>query len=197
MSDCLWPHGPPRSPGVCLFMSIEWVMLSKHLMLCHPHLLLMSIFPSISIFSNESPLHIRWPKYWSFSFSIGPVAPHSSTLAWKIPWMEEPGRLQSIGSLRIRHDWATSLSLSLPMNIQGRLPLEMTGLILLSKGLSRVFSNTAFQKHQFLNTLPSLWFSSHIHINHMYICVYIHINYCINHSFDYTDICWQRDVSAF
>ena len=53
-------------------MSIELVMLSKHLILCHPLLLLSSIFPSVRVFSNESALHIRWPKYWSFSFNISP-----------------------------------------------------------------------------------------------------------------------------
>ena len=53
-------------------MSIESVMPSNHLILCHPLLFLSSIFPSIRVFSNESTLHIRWPKYWSFSFSIGP-----------------------------------------------------------------------------------------------------------------------------
>ena len=54
------------------FTSIESVMLSKHLILCHPILLLPSVFPSIKVFSSESALHIRWPKYWSFSFSISP-----------------------------------------------------------------------------------------------------------------------------
>ena len=134
------------------FMSIESVMPSNQLILCHPLLLLSSIFPSIRVFSNESALRIRWPKYWSFSFNISPsndhpglisfrmdwldllvvqgtlsrvfsnttvqkhqffstqvalqkaITPHSSTLAWKIPWMEKPGRLQSMGSLRVGHD---------------------------------------------------------------------------------------------
>ena len=165
-------------------------MPSNHLILHCPLLLLPLIFPCIRVFSNESALHIRWPKYWSFSFNISPsneypglisyrmdwldllalqgtlkrlpqndsskasilrcsasfivqlshpymttgktialtrwnfadrvmsllfnmlsrlvmekaMAPHSSTLAWKIPWTEEPGRLQSMGSLRVRHD---------------------------------------------------------------------------------------------
>jgi len=167
-------------------------MPSNRLILCRP-LLLPSIFPSNRVFSNESLLHIRWPKYWSFSFNISPsnehpglisvrldwldllavqgtlksllqhhrskasilwcsaffidqlshpymttgktialttwtfvgklsllfsmlsrvkaMAPHSSILAWKIPWTEEPGRLQSMGSRRVGHDWVTSLSL--------------------------------------------------------------------------------------
>ena len=165
-------------------------MPSSHLILCHPLLLLPPVPPSIRVFSNESTLRMRWPKYWSFSFSVIPskehpglisfrmdwldllavqgtlknllqhhcskasilqrsafftvqlshpymttgktialtrrtfvgkvmsllfnmlsrlvmekeMAPHSGTLAWKIPWMEEPGRLQTMGSLRVRHD---------------------------------------------------------------------------------------------
>ena len=86
-------------------MSIRLMMPSNHLILCHPLLLPPSIFPSIRGFSSESVLHIRWPKYWSFSFSIIP-----SILGW-------------------------------------------TGWISLqSKGLSRVFSNTTVQKHQFFSS---------------------------------------------
>ena len=88
---------------------IESVMPSNHLILCHPLLLLPSILPNIRVFSNESVLHIRWPKYWSFSFSI-----------------------------------------NFPMNIQDWFPSGLTGLISLEfKALSRVFSNTIVQKHQF------------------------------------------------
>ena len=60
------------SQSLLKLMSIESVMLSNHLILCHPFLLLPSIFPSIRVFSSESALHIKWPKYWSFSFSISP-----------------------------------------------------------------------------------------------------------------------------
>ena len=140
--------------------SIKSVIPSSHLILCRPLLLLPPIPPSIRVFSNESTLRMRWPKYWSFSFSISPskehprlisfrmgwldllavqgtlksllqhhsskasilqclaffplekeMATHSSTLAWRIPWREEPGRLQSMGSQRVGHDWVSSLSL--------------------------------------------------------------------------------------
>ena len=137
-------RSPPNS------MSIELVMLSNHLILCCSLLLLSSICPSIKVFSNESTLHIRWPEYWSFSFSISPsnehsglisfrmdwldllavqvtlksllqhhsskasiafisiseevMVTHSNILAWKIPWMEEPGGLQSTGLQNVRHD---------------------------------------------------------------------------------------------
>ena len=97
-------------------MSNELVMPPNHLILCHPLLLLPSIFPSIRVFSNESDLRIRWPKYWS---CIGVEA-------------------------------STSV---LPMNTQDWSPLGWTGWISLqSKGLSRVFSNTTLQKHQFFST---------------------------------------------
>ena len=161
-----------NSRSLLKLTSIESVMPSNLLILCHPRLLLSSIFPSIRVFSNESVLRIRWPKYWSFNFSISPsneysgmisfrmdwldlpavqgtlksflqhhsskvsspshpyvttrktialtrrtfvdkvmsllfsmlsswseeaMAPHSSALAWRIPWTEEPGRFQSLG----------------------------------------------------------------------------------------------------
>ena len=198
VSDSLRPHElhharpPCPSPTQSLpkLMSIESMMPSNHLILCRPLFLLPSVFLSIRVFSNESALRIRWPKYSSFSFSISSsnehpglisfrmewldllavqgilksllqhhnskasilqrsaffivqlshpymttektiaftrrtfvdkvmsllfnmlsrlvmekaMAPHSSTLAWKIPWTEKPGRLQSIGLLRVRHD---------------------------------------------------------------------------------------------
>ena len=105
-------------PGHIKLMSIESMMPSNHLILCFP-LLLPSIFPSIRVFSNVSALHIRWPKYWSFSFSISPSNEYSG-LGW-------------------------------------------TGWISLqSKQLSRVFSNTTVQKHQFFGSQLSLWSNSHI-----------------------------------
>ena len=104
-------------------MSIELVMSSNHFVLCCPLLLLPSIFPSIRVYSNESALHIRWPKYWSFSFNI------SSS------------------------------------SIQDCFPLGLTGWISLhSKGLSRVFSDTTPQKHQFFDVQPFLWSKSYIQL---------------------------------
>ena len=69
-------------------MSIELVMLSNHLILCHPLLLLLSIFPSIRIFSNESALRIRWPKYWSFSFNISPSNEHPGLISFRMDWLD-------------------------------------------------------------------------------------------------------------
>ena len=161
-------------------MSIELVMPSSHLILCRPLLLLPPIAPSIRVFSSESTLHMRWPKYWSFSFSTSPSNEYSGLLsfridrfdllavqgtpkslqhnsskasipgasvknpltdaedtrdtvsipesgrspgvgngnplqfAWKIPWTEEPGELQSLGLWRVGHDWThTHITLAL------------------------------------------------------------------------------------
>ena len=69
-------------------MSIEFVMPSDHLILCHPLLLLPSIFPNIRVFSNESALHITWPKYWSFSFNISPSNEHPGLISFRMDWLD-------------------------------------------------------------------------------------------------------------
>ena len=69
-------------------MSIESVMPSNHLILCRPLLLLPSIFPSIRVFSNESALHIRWPKYWSFSFNISSSSEHPGLISFRLDWLD-------------------------------------------------------------------------------------------------------------
>ena len=104
-------------------MSIESVMPSNHLILCHPFLLLSSVLPSIRVFFSESVLCSRWPKYWSFSFSISPSSEYSGLISFRMDWFD----------------------------------------LLASKGLSRLFSNTTVQKHQFCKAQLSLWSNSHIH----------------------------------
>ena len=92
MSDFLQPHElqharrpcPSPSPGACSISSIESVMLSNHLILCRPLLLPPSIFPSIRVFSSKLSLHIRWPKFWSFSFSISHSNEHSGLISFRI-----------------------------------------------------------------------------------------------------------------
>ena len=74
--------------GFLTFMSIESVMLSNHLILSHPLLLLPSIFPSIRVFSSDSTPHIRLPKYWSFSFSISPSSEYSGLISFRIDWFD-------------------------------------------------------------------------------------------------------------
>ena len=111
-----------NSQSLLKLMSIKSVMPSNHLILCCPLLLPPSIFPSIRVFSNESVLHIRWPKCWSFSFNISPSNEHPGLISFK---------------------WTGWISLQ-------------------SKGLSRVFSNTTVQKHQFFGAQLSLYSNSHI-----------------------------------
>ena len=78
---------PSLSPGV-KFMFIELVMLSNYLILCHPLLLLPSIFPSIRVFSIKAALRLRWPKYWSFGFSISPSNDYSGLITFRIDWFD-------------------------------------------------------------------------------------------------------------
>ena len=82
------PPCPSPTPRVYSLLSIESVMPSNHLMLCRPLLLLPSIFPSIRVFSNESVLHIRWPKYWSLSFNISPSNEHPGLISFRMDWVD-------------------------------------------------------------------------------------------------------------
>ena len=142
VSDSLQPMdwSMPGLPVCHQLTSIESVMPSNHLILWRPLLLLPSIFPSIRVFSNELVLCIRWPKYWSFSFSISPSDAYSGLISFRMDWLD----------------------------------------------LSRVFSNTTAQKHQFFNAQLSLWSNSHIHTWPLE-----------NHSFCCVDLCWQSHGSAF
>ena len=98
MSDSLRPHElqharPPcpsitNSRSLLKLMSIELVMPSSHLIFCHPLLLLPRIPPSIRVFSNESTLRMRWPKYWSFSFSIIPSKDHPGLISFRMDWLD-------------------------------------------------------------------------------------------------------------
>ena len=77
-----------NSQSLLKLMSIKSVMPSNHLILCRPLFLLPTIFPSIRVFSNESAARIRWPKYWSFSFSISPYNEHSGLISFKMDWLD-------------------------------------------------------------------------------------------------------------
>ena len=100
--DCSTPGLPPcssLSPRVCSNSlskpSTELVMLSNHLNLCHPLFLPLSIFPSIRVFSSELALCIRWPKYWSFSFSVSPSSGYSELISFRIDWFDLPCKILS------------------------------------------------------------------------------------------------------
>ena len=97
VSDSLWPHGTAacqaslsitNSWSLLKLISIESVMPSNHFILCRPLLLLPSIFPSIKVFSSESVLRIRWPKYWSFSSSISPSNEYSGLISFRMDWLD-------------------------------------------------------------------------------------------------------------
>ena len=90
-------------------MSIESVMPSNHLILCHPLLLLPSIFPSIRLFSNESALHIRWPKYWSCSFSISPSNEYSGLISFRVNWLDFLAVQVTLNSLLQHHSSKPSI----------------------------------------------------------------------------------------
>ena len=93
-------------------MSIESVMPSNHLVLCHLLLLPPSIFPSIRVFSNESVLHSRWPKYWSFSFSISPSSEHPGLISFRMDWLDllaVQGTLESL----LRHQFSFRQSINI------------------------------------------------------------------------------------
>ena len=128
------------------FMSIESVMSSNRLILCHP-LLLPSIFPNIRVFSNDSFLCIRWPKYWSFSFSISASNEYSGLISFRIDWVLSPCSPRD--------------SRAFPPAAQFR--------IISSSVVSFLYGPTRTSVH-------GSW---------------------KNHSFDYKDLCWQSNVSAF
>ena len=90
-------------------MSIESVMPSNHLILCRPLLLLPSIFPSIRVFSNESALHIKWPKYWSFSFKITPSNEHPGLISFRMHWLDLLAVQGTLKSLLQHHNSKASI----------------------------------------------------------------------------------------
>ena len=90
-------------------MSIESVMPSNHLILCHPFILLPSIFSSIKVFSNELVLHIRWPKYWSFSFSISPSKEYSGLISFRMDWLDLLAFQGTLKSLLQHHSSKASI----------------------------------------------------------------------------------------
>ena len=98
-----------NSQSLLKLMSIELVMPSNHLILCCPLLLPPSIFPSIRVFSNESTLHIRWPKYWSFSFNISPSNENSGLISFRTDWLDLLAVQGTLKSLLQHHSSKASI----------------------------------------------------------------------------------------
>ena len=115
-----------NSQSLPKLMSIESVMPSNHLILCHPLLLLPSIFPSIRVFSNESVLPVRWPKYWSFSFSISLSNEYSGLISFKIDWSDLLAVQGTLKSLLQHHSSkASSVIMSKPYDhLESRFPFD-------------------------------------------------------------------------
>ena len=118
MFDSLRPHGlqhtrlpcPSPTPGAYLnSLSIKLVMPSNHLILCHPLHLPHSIFPSIRVFFSESVLCIRWPKYWSFSFSISPSNEYSGLISFRMVWLDLLAVQGTLKSLLQHHSSKASI----------------------------------------------------------------------------------------
>ena len=136
-----------NSQNLLKLMSIELVMTSNHLILCHPLLLLPSVIPSIRVFSNELVLCIRWPKYWSFSFSICPSNEYSVLISFRMDWLDLLAVQGTLKSLLQHHSSKAS-----------------------------ILHHSAFFRVQPLTSIHDYW---------------------KNHSFNYMDLCWQSNVSAF
>ena len=133
---------------VLKLMSIELVMPSNHLILCHPLLLLPSIFLSIRVFSNESALRIRWPKYWSFSFNISPSNEYSGLISLRINWLDPLAVQGTLKSLLQHHSSKASIlqssaffivQLSHPYMITGK-SIALTRQTFVGKVMSLLFN---------------------------------------------------------
>ena len=129
-----------NSQSLLKLMSTESVMPSNHLILCHPLLLPPSVFPSVRVFSNESVLHIRWPKYWSFSYSISPSNEYSGFISYRMDWLDllaVQGTLKSLlqhhsskASVLLQHSAFFTVQLSHPYMTMGKPKLQVDGPLL-------------------------------------------------------------------
>ena len=117
MSDSLQPYEPQHArppcpsptPSLPKLMSTESLMPSNHLILCRPLLLLPPIFASIRVFSKESALHIRWPKFWSFSFNISPSNEQPALISFRMDWLDLPAVQETLKSLLQHHSSKMSI----------------------------------------------------------------------------------------
>ena len=196
-----------NSRSLLKLMSIESVMPSSHLILCRPLLLLPSIPPSIRVFSNESTLHMRWPKYWSFSFSIIPSKEHPGLISFKMDWLDLLVVQGTLKSLLQHHSSKTSIlwpsafftvQLSHPYMTTGKtIALTRQTIVgkvtsLLLNMLSRlVITFLPRSKHLFISWLqsPSVWFwSPQNKVFHCFHCFPIYLSWsdgtgCHDYSF--------------
>ena len=139
-----------NSPSLLKLMSIKLVMPSNHLILYHPLLLLPSIFPGIRVFSNESALRIRWPKYWSFSFSISPSKAYPGLISFRMDWLDllaAQGTLKSL--LQHRSSKASVLWCSAFFIVQLSHPYMTTGKTIALTRWTSAFEYAIWVGHNF------------------------------------------------
>ena len=176
-------------------MSIKSVMPSNHLILCRPLLLLSPIPPSIRFFSNESALHMRWPKYWSFSFSIGPSNEHPGLMSFRMDWLDllaVQGTLKSLlqhhsskASILLRSAFFT-VQLSHPQMATGK-TIALTRRAFVDKVISLLFNMLS---RFFIAFLPR---SKRLLISrlHTYICIYMPV-YIPTHTHMQSALCIHK-----
>ena len=165
-----------NSRNLLKLISIESVMPSSHLILCRPLLLLPSIFPSIRVLPNESVLHVRWPKYWNFSFSISPSREYSGLLSFRMDWLDLLAVQGTLKSLLQHHSskasilWCSTfftVQLSHPYMTTGK-TIALTRRTFVSKVMSLLFNTLSMLVIAFLprnkclliSWLQSQWFCS-------------------------------------
>ena len=176
MSDSLQPHESQHARPPCLsitnsrsslrLMSIQSVMPSSHLILCDPLLLLPPIPPSIRVFSNESTLHMRWPKYWSFTFSISPSNEHPGLISFRMDWLDLLVVQGTLKSLPQQHSSkATILWRSAFFTVQLSRPYKTTGktIALTRRTFVGKVMSLLFNTQQFFSIQLSSQSNSHVH----------------------------------
>ena len=154
-----------NSQSLLKLMSIESVMPSNHFILCRPLLLLPSIFPSIRVFSNELVLHIKWPKYWNFSFSINPYNEYSALISFRMDWLDLLAVQGTLKSLLQHHSskasvlWSSAffvVQLSYPYTTTGK-TTALTRQTFVGKVMSLLFNMLSRLVITFLPRIKSLF----------------------------------------
>ena len=175
-------HVHTNSRSLLKLMSIKSVMPSNHLNLCRPLLHLPSIFPSITAFSNESILSIRWPKYWSFSFSISPFNEYSGLIPFRMDWLNLLAVQGTPKSLLQHHTSKAStlqhsaffiVQLSYPYMTTGK-TIALTRLTFVSKGMSLLFNNFSSKEQVSFNFMAAVTICSDFGAKENKVCHCFH-----------------------
>ena len=198
--NSLQPHGLQHTRLPCpitnswnllKLMSIELVMPSNHLILHRPLLLLPSVFPSIMVSSNESVLRIRWPKYWSFSFSISPSNEYSGLISFRVDWLYLLAVQGTLKSLLQHHSSKASI-------LQHSAFFIVQLLSCIGEGNSNPLQCSCLENPRDRGAWwGAVYGVAQSRTRLKWLSSSTSIHYWENHSFDYVDLCWQRNVSVF